>query len=299
MGMGKKVGARKKIKEHWEQLYSGVSFDGFHYIFEVKGFLRIFWLIIVLGATVLGFFLFYGVMDEFLTYKVSQSSEEVKGTEVEFPTVTICNLNSFSRNKFGANRMGLQIEDVLDFYQEVKDGEFENNDPADAIVVNTFKDNNITELRDILTLYEYTIEEMLADDHLLSIVSKPCLFKGEVCGKDDFIEVISAKYGLCYQFNSIYSQRSRLLINRAGEGEGLRLFVNIDDADLLISTEPFTGLQVFIHPFGEPFESVIAKRIPVPPGKMDFIYVEMIKVSNFLVCIFLFLQSMYFKTLLV
>lgn len=275
----RKGGARRKINEHWEQLYSSISFDGFHYIFEVKGFLRIFWLVVVLSAVVLGFFLFYGVMDEFLTYKITQSFEDVKGTEVEFPTVTICNLNSLSKTKFFANTMGLTLPDVLDFYQEVKDGEFENNDPHDAVVVSTFRDNNITELHDILTLYEYTIDEMLKDDYLLSIVSQPCKFKGEPCSKDDFIEIISAKYGLCYQFNSIYSQRSRLYINKAGEGEGLRLFVNINDEDLLISSEPFTGLQVFIHPFGEPFESVIAKRIPVPPGKMDFIYVEMIKVS--------------------
>ena len=67
----KKAGpTRRKIKEHWDQLYSSVSFDGFHYIFEVSGFLRIFWLVIVLSATALGFFLFYGVIQEFFTYKV-------------------------------------------------------------------------------------------------------------------------------------------------------------------------------------------------------------------------------------
>ena len=276
--MPKKSKARKKIKQLWSDLYSGVSFDGFHYIFEVKGFLRLFWLVIVLAATFLGVFLFYGVMVEFLTYKVTQNSEEVKGSRVEFPTVTICNLNSLSKSKFLRNTMGLTLDDVLDFYQEVKDGEFNANDAADVKVMNRLYEKNITELRDILTLYEYTMEEMLQDDHLLSIVPRPCLFKNVDCTRDDFIEIISAKYGLCYQFNSIYSEKNRLFVHKAGEGEGLRLFVNIPDEDLMISTEPFTGLQVFIHPFGEPFESVIAKRIPIPPGKMDFIYTELYKV---------------------
>lgn len=171
--------------------------------------------------------------------------------------------------------MNLTLEDILDFYQEVKDGEFQENDDADRRVVKILETNNIIELRDILTLYEYTMDEMLSNSQLLSIAPEPCKFKNKICTKDDFIEIISAKYGLCYQFNSIYLGRSRHSLSKAGEGQGLRLYLKIPDEDLMISTEPFTGLQVFIHPFGEPFESVIAKRVPVPPGKMAFIYSEL------------------------
>jgi len=92
--------------------------------------------------------------------------------------------------------------------------------------------------------------------------------------------VISTNYGLCYQFNSIYSTGEELFTDKAGEGAGLRLYLNINEEDLLVSSVPF--MQVFVHPYGEPFESAIAKRIPVGPGTMDFIHIEHSTVSMLL-----------------
>ena len=277
--MGNQKG-KAKLKAKWKDLYSSCSFDGFHYIFDERGFLRIFWLIIVLAATALAIVLSYGVIEDYYNYTTSTSIEEVlTNSQVEFPTVTICNLNAVSKKKIEKFSYNLTVDEITEFYQSIKEGHF--NASKGHKVLDELKANGVTSLGDVLKHFEYTFEELIEDPVLKNIAAKPCLFKDRECTKDEFTEVISANYGLCYQFNSIYLERNRLYANQAGEGGGLRLILSIDEEDLLVSDVPFTGLQVFIHPFGEPFESAVAKRVPISPGSMNFVHIEFRQVGSF------------------
>uniref|UniRef100_A0A7M6DQW2 Amiloride-sensitive sodium channel n=1 Tax=Clytia hemisphaerica TaxID=252671 RepID=A0A7M6DQW2_9CNID len=103
---------------------------------------------------------------------------------------------------------------------------------------------------------------------------RSCMFDGEPCDPGDFLEVVSAHYGLCYQYNSIYLDKEPFKVSRGGEGAGLRLYMAIPEDEFLVSRVPFNGLQIFVHPYGEPFESAIAKRVAISPGTMQFIHVE-------------------------
>lgn len=270
---------RQQLKYRWQELWSSCSFDGFHYIFKEKGFLRFFWILVVLGAITLSVFLFYGVLEQFFTYSENTSFEEVLGNDkVDFPTVTICNLNAVSKKKIEANPYNMTLGQIVDFYQDIRTGVYDPD--RDNKILDIFRKQGVTSMHDIFKQYEFTMSEILNDEHLKTLVSKPCQFKDRTCDEKDFIEVVSAKYGLCYQFNSIYLQKEKgLFANKAGEGSGLRLYMNIHEEDLLVSNVPFNGLQVFIHPFGEPFESAIARRVPVSPGSMNFIHVDYMVVS--------------------
>ena len=277
--MIKKMKDRQQLREKWQELYSSCSFDGLHYIFIERGILRCFWLLVVMGAIALSVFLFYGVLLQFFTYSEILSFEEVLSSDkVEFPTVTICNLNAVSRSKIERKPFNMSVEAIVDFYQDVRNGVF--NITRDGLVLSQFRKEGVSNMEQIYRQYEYTMEEMLRDSHLNTIVKTPCMFKGQVCNEKSFIEIVSAKYGLCYQFNSIYLNKdTRLFANKTGEGSGLRLFLNIEEEDLLVTSVPFNGLQVFIHPYGEPFESAIAKRVPVSPGTMNFIHVSYLLVG--------------------
>ena len=270
---------RQQLKYRWQELYSSCSLDGLHYIFKEKGFFRFFWILVVLGAICLSVFLFYGVLQQFFTYSEITSFEEVLGNDkVDFPTVTICNLNAVSKKKIERNSYNLTLEKIVDFYQDIRNGGY--NSTRDGEILDYFQKKGVTSMQQIFTQYENTMSEMLRDPHLKTIVSKPCTFKDKVCDENDFIEVVSAKYGLCYQFNSIYLKKDGLFASKAGEGSGLRLYLNIQEEDLLVSRVPFNGLHVFIHPFGEPFESAIAKRVPIGPGSMNFVHVDYMLVNS-------------------
>ena len=266
---------KKEIQKKWTNLYSSCSFDGFHYIFETQGLMKVFWILVVCAATALAIALFFGNIVEFLDYSTSTTLEEVLESEkVPFPTVTICNLNAVSRRKLEKNLFGLTESGIVAFYQELRDGKLDMSNKTIKAVIDTFQRNNITGPGEFMKLYEYTVDEMLLNPHLLTVSPAPCKFIKRDCTEDDFNQVISSNYGLCYQFNSVYSKGEQLYTSKAGEGAGLRLFLNIDEEDLLVSSVPFNGFQLFIHPYGEPFESAIAKRIPVGPGTMDFIHIE-------------------------
>ncbi|XP_066923046.1 acid-sensing ion channel 5-like isoform X2 [Clytia hemisphaerica] len=265
--------AKEKLKTKWKDLYSSCSFDGFHYIFDERGFLRIFWLLMVLGATALSIVLFYGVIEEYYNFKSHTSIEEVLSNDkVEFPTVTICNINAVSKRKIEKAGYNSSVEEIVSFYQDLREGHFNAN--KSNKVLEELKANGLTKMGDLLKHFEYTFGEIMEDSVLKDIAPRPCMFKDRECNKDEFTEVISAHYGLCYQFNSIYLEMNRLYANEAGEGAGLRLYLNIDEEDLLVSNVPFTGLQVFVHPFGEPFESAIARRVPISPGSMNYIHID-------------------------
>eukprot|EP00111_Clytia_hemisphaerica_P018384 TCONS_00054352-protein len=271
--MGNQKG-RAKLRQKWKDLYSSCSFDGFHYIFDERGFLRIFWLIIVLAATALAIVLFYGVIEEYYDYTTSTTIEEIlTNSQVEFPTVTICNFNAVSKKKIEKSSYNSTVEEIVEFYQSIKEGRF-NKSNGHKVLDELRANDGVNSFGAVLKHFENTFEELIEDPMLKDIEPKPCLFKGQECTKAEFTEIVSAQYGLCYQFNSIYLEKNRLYANEAGEGAGLRLILNIDEEDLLVSNVPFTGLQVFVHPFGEPFESAIAKRVAISPGSMNFIHID-------------------------
>ena len=50
------------------------------------------------------------------------------------------------------------------------------------------------------------------------ISGKRCMFDRQPCETKDWIELVSVKYGLCYQFNSIYNNKEVFKVSRGGEG---------------------------------------------------------------------------------
>ena len=161
-------------------MYTTCSFDGFHYIFEERGLLRFFWLSVILAAVILAILLFYNVMDQFFKHEVttslvSESSEE----DLEFPTITICNLNSVWKKKLDKNTYNLTQEEIVNFYQDMRNGIFNEEN---AKVLETFEANGITKLGDIAKLYEMKFTD-LAFNHVLENIAPGMILQKKALAK--------------------------------------------------------------------------------------------------------------------
>eukprot|EP00111_Clytia_hemisphaerica_P018317 TCONS_00054206-protein len=149
---------KSSIKAKWKELYTTCSFDGFHYIFEERGFLRFFWVTVILSAVFLAILLFYNVMEQFFQHEVTtnllrQSSEE----DLHFPTITICNLNSVWKEKVEQNNYNLSTDEIVKFYQDMRNGLF---NPDNLKVLMTFEANGVHEFGDIVKLFELNMTDM-------------------------------------------------------------------------------------------------------------------------------------------
>lgn len=278
--MIKETEKEETIQEKWEKLYTSISLHGFRYIFETTGITRILWTILFVGMVGFSVLLFYGNVSDFIHYKTTTLQEEIFNIEhLEFPTVTICNMNSVSAKKLNqANITSVTQQELLEFYQNLRQGDIDEEINGKRILQALKEERNVSTWMEIVTMFELGIEEMMHDEILNSFVEEPCTFNDEICNETDFIPIVSEEFGLCFQYNSFYQNKS-MHATSSGVRSGLHLYLNIHEDDMLISDVPYQGLSVIIHPPGTPFESSIAKRAPVRPGSFSFMHVKINVVS--------------------
>lgn len=266
------------FKSRWEDFCTTYSMHGVHFIFESKGIRRILWLLLLCGSFTLSIFLFEGTITDFLEYRTVSIREEIFGVElVEFPTVTICNLNSVSKQKI--HKLGLSDTDITELYKSFRNKTMNPNHTKTMTIMQQLYGRGIISPLSFAKHLELEIPDMMDDPVVIALSREPCSFRNTKCTDVNFTTIFSDKYGLCQQFNSYYQLENRLHVNEAGEGFGLHLYLNIHEDDLLTSRVPYQGLAVFVHPFGTPFNSQRSTLVPIQPGTMSFIHIKMSNVS--------------------
>ena len=157
----------------------------------------------------------------FGTWPVNVNVEINYNKTLEFPSVTICNQNSFKATK--AAELGLY-----------------------ELIENVFSKSALSPLEYIrrANASNITIEDMFVnlghDKHDL-IVS--CRWKNTDCGPEDFIPVLT-DHGLCYTFSP---NSSELVISAPGLDSGLQLMLNIEQYEYMNGPHDSAGVKVVLH----------------------------------------------------
>ncbi|XP_064625971.1 acid-sensing ion channel 3-like [Lineus longissimus] len=171
---------------------------------------------------------------------------------IEFPSVTICNLNPVRKSAL-ENANGAELQELKLRYQEM-------NVFADKLAKalsspNENSDNVI--LNESLVEYRAKVSSILqrtgylnALGHKKDIFIQECRFRGKRCDPSNFSLQVSPKYGNCFTFNSNELLKEPLKTWRAGPNGGLHLVLNIEPDEYLPFVAGGYGARVAIHEFG-------------------------------------------------
>ena len=215
---------------------------------------RLFWLFIVVGATV-GCFL--NCLDRITLLASSPTSTilSVKRLQpINFPAVTVCNLNLLRYDRLAA--LGVPLGNVSDILN------IDPYDPGEVEVCKAFSNSNSS-------FREIKLEHLVryAGDQKETFILN-CTFLGKECEERDITPLIT-NFGLCYTFNG-GSRKPILQTNGTGIRQGLSLVVNIQQDQYVSSYLLDAGIRVVIHPQSEP-PLPLDRGLSIPPGRNAFI----------------------------
>ena len=211
---------------------------------------RLFWLVIILGATAA---CLYTIIDRIIflaSGPTSTTSTITRTRPLEFPAVTICNINFFaagSLEAFGLLEAGVHGLNPLGSTD--CDTSIGSNPLAKEVVLDDLSSKNLSRS---------------LSDFILG-----CFFLDDLCDMEHDFKFSSLGFGACYTFNG-YSKMPPLEINGAGSHHGLFLLLNINQSEYTSSALLDAGVRIFIHRSSEPAQ-ILGQGISVPPGRAAFI----------------------------
>ena len=157
----------------------------------------------------------------FRSWPVNVNVEENYNKSLTFPTVTVCNQNSFRATK--AAELGL-----YDLIQDV------------------FSKSAISPLEDIkrYNSSNITMEDLFIDlGHDKYDLVIGCRWKNTKCSPADFIPVLT-DHGLCYTFSP---NSSKMAVSVPGIDSGLQLMLNIEQYEYMNGPHDSAGVKVLLH----------------------------------------------------
>ena len=249
----------KKDDRYFRKYIDNTTAHGVVRIFTSKSIIRrLFWLVIVLGATA---GCLNNVIDRIIYLAGQPTSTTVSITRqpnLTFPAVTVCNLNQFRRDyvNFIHPNLSRLLRGV--YYTEP-------DDPTDRELCKS-KVVNFTTMADLTSLSLQNLS-IIGSDSVSEFILF-CVFSGRVCNTSHFTPVFT-KLGLCYTFNAGENETVHFA-ESTGTRSGLSLLINIHQSEYVSSDNFDAGVKVAVHPQTEPpLPDDIG--IGVPPGRNAFI----------------------------
>ena len=244
-----------KDRSRFNKYIQSTTTHGVVYIFIGKSKIRrLFWLMIVLTA---GIGCLYNVFNRiaFLANRpISTTLSVVDESSVNFPAVTLCNLNLMRRSFLASTSPGLAqlIRNV--FYTQGTDEECKNATEQFELYSISVNDS----FPDLLWKGRHRANE--------TIIS--CRFLGQECDWRDFLPTLTPS-GVCYTFND-GKQAPVMKINGTGIRFALSLIVSIQQDEYNAALNHDAGIKISVHPQNEPPQPD-ELGIAIPPGKSAFI----------------------------
>ncbi|XP_042911558.2 acid-sensing ion channel 2-like [Parasteatoda tepidariorum] len=263
----------------------------------------------------------------YLSYPVVITLEEKQNMALNFPGITICNLN---RMKYEYERC--ENSDIIErgciqsnsmrpggmFHTHPSKSKNHFSERRDTISCLNVKNKTIGDktkmkiefLSKYMTMNEANREFV---GHQASDLIKYCWFDGKPCSHTDFAHFPSLRYGNCYVFNKVDGSKLPLKSTSIGYTSGLELVINLE-VEQYVSFTPSVGLRVLIHDITEEpnpeevgininpgFETSIAlkqtviERLPAPYRDRCINYITRVNQSNEEECMKICLQEQSFQ----
>ena len=211
---------------------------------------RIVWLVILLVCVAGSIYIlrndFVKITNQPTATTISSTTEK----SLDFPAVTICNLNAFSASSIAAIERNL-ITDIQNAFNSTKD-----------VCHKALSKYHATQLEQI----DYT--HVIKSD-IRGLIGH-CRFGGQDCDFANDFNFTITRLGICYTFNSGRSGQEIRKVNGSGVRNGLQLLLNINQNDYTATTAGDAGVKIAVHSQSEP-PLPDELGVAVSPGSNTFI----------------------------
>ena len=234
---------RSEKKSNYQKYAENTSVGGLSFVLSGSSKVRrILWLVILLSCIALSFYLLRNSITKLIIKPSATTITNEPNLSLEFPAVTICNLNWFSvrlANAYnpellnGLRRLysGTDCDDVFANLsrRDVPMGALVDKDPTNFIGFCSFGTRTMS------------------------------------CDRVTDFDVSISRREVCYTFNSGKNGRQILKANGTGSYQGLQMLVSINQDDYVGTIGHHAGIRVALHPPSEP-PTADEQGLLVPPG---------------------------------
>ena len=270
---------KQSVAELWQEFCDNTSGHGLGAIIRNTGLVRIFWILMFLASLALSTYLVVVSIIEYFEFKATTViNEDFKESKIEFPSVTICNMNALDKHKLEKHGFHGNHSIALVMSQAVSPGKnIEWDHPPHKDHEKLYRNGSLA-MSNLLYTYGRKIAEILKDEKLKAVYDNTCYFKRGSCPTWGFTETLTV-YGLCYTFNAENSSHPHLHINRPGAGHGLILYMNIHEEHDVPTHHHHRGIKVLIYKRGTSVLSIHDEGITMLPGTFNVVGLTTMKVS--------------------
>ena len=255
----------KKDRSRFNKYIQSTTTHGVVYIFIGKSKIRrLFWLVIVLTAAIGCLFNVSNRIIFLANGPTSTTVSIIEADSINFPAVTLCNLNLIRKSYLESVSPGLAefVRNV--FYSQGNDqlcqNAIEQFETSNSVLVNE-------SFPDLLWRGRHTAEDTIFT----------CRFKGQECNWTDFVPILTPS-GVCYTFNG-GKQAPTMKTNGTGIRFALSLIVSIQQDEYNAALNQDAGIKISVHPQNEPPQPD-ELGIAIPPGKNAFISLKQRNILN-------------------
>nr|XP_037285635.1 acid-sensing ion channel 2-like [Rhipicephalus microplus] len=248
-------------------LYSQSTVPGFIQMAQARNPFRIIiWFVAFVGLGSVALSNLYELMHEYFQYPLTVNIRLEDVYNVEFPAVTLCNLNPVRKSLLCGQ------ETDLDYTLQ----EFLCNKTAEMTVTRGEDEGQLEQFVMWLATKQRTEPELARTlGHQLPDLLRTCSIQGIKCDLDRmFTLVFSSRYGNCFCFHCNSNNEPVFRYRRLGRPEqGLELLIAVEQYEYLPIT-PEAGYMVMIHKQGHDPEEA-TDGIFVAPGQTTYVGVTM------------------------
>ncbi|GFO07432.1 acid-sensing ion channel 3 [Plakobranchus ocellatus] len=216
---------RRTAKDVIHEFTHSTSMHGVQHVMGHKSvWRRMVWSVLVIGFVAWAAHNVYQIVSDYNSHPVQTSLSSEYHNKMNFPAVTVCNLNRIRRSK--------APQSMVTFLQ------YHVMDDGDIATINDF-------IAPYLRMFGKKRQQKMG--HQMQDMLVKCKFGNEACSPENFTFFYNLQHGNCYTFASSQdSHRSEWVTIRAGPGNGLSMEFDAQLDEYL----PFTtasGLKVLIH----------------------------------------------------
>ncbi|GFY44668.1 acid-sensing ion channel 1 [Trichonephila inaurata madagascariensis] len=207
-------------------------------------FHKLLWLLIlVLSLSACGFQI-NRFLHLYFQYPVLLNLEVERKMHLDFPAVTICNVNGIKRQneEYVSRKVSSESYKVISkelTFSVTIDKNFTNMNNNSG---------EMTQESDNFLNYNDSIKDYLKEDNRQSkIFIMNCFFNGEYCYENSFYQTSSPNYGDCFTFNKVTNVEEKpLLVSKSGLYSGLEILLDAENGKYSFSSGTI-GFRIVIH----------------------------------------------------
>lgn len=185
----------------------------------------------------------------------------VEPDTVDFPAVTLCNLNIVRRSYL--ENLSSGVRELIENAPYVYDSAQQCNKK-----IKNFTGPLNESFPNLLWNGRHTAEDTIFR----------CKFKGQACTYVDFTQTLMPSGGVCYTFNGERGPSIRKT-NGTGTRFALSLIINVQQHEYIAALNQDVGIKIAVHPQSE-LPQPDDLGIAIPPGKNAFVSVRRLNVTN-------------------